>query len=119
VAVRNLRLDDVLTRHQVFVQRLSTAEANKFAKFLREMDRGIRKRLAGAELTDFRRDRLETLLKGIDDMLGDILGRFAADVTEQAIEIAQQEAAFSARALEVVADVESVLPPPRRSRRPR
>lgn len=107
---RNLRLDDILTRHQVFVQRLSRAEANKFAKFLREADRDLREQLSGDELTQFRRGRLEALLKDVERMLDAIYSRFTDQFTKSAVEFGEHEAGFTSRALNVVADIEAAIP---------
>lgn len=107
---RNLRLDDILTRHQVFVQRLSRAEANKFAKFLKEADRELRKELSGDELTEFRRGRLEAQLGDIEKMLDAIYTRFADQFKKSAVEFGQHEAGFTSRALNVITDVQSALP---------
>jgi SPP1 gp7 family putative phage head morphogenesis protein len=107
---RNLRLDNAFTRHQVFVQRLSTGEANKFAKFLRQIDRDLRLRLSKGELTEFRRSRLEALLVDVQEMLSEVYRRFASDLTSQVVEIATHEADFSANALHVVTDIESATP---------
>lgn len=107
---RNLRLDDILTRHQVFVQRLSRAEANKFAAFLREMDRELRLHLSGDELTAFSRTRLERLLGEVTDMLDEVYAKFTGQLTESFNDIAAHEAGFSSRALTVVSDIESAVP---------
>jgi SPP1 gp7 family putative phage head morphogenesis protein len=107
---RSLRLDDIVTRHQVLVHRLAAGEVTKFTKFLKQMDREIRDKLAGGELTEFTRARLEKLLASIDTALGDILGTFTADLTQNAVEFGQHEAETSAKALQVVVDVETAVP---------
>lgn len=50
-------LIDIATRHQVYLERLKTGEANKVEAFLKEIDRTVSARLAGRNLTDFSRDR--------------------------------------------------------------
>lgn len=107
---RNLRLDDILTRHQVFVQRLSRAEANKFAKFLKEADNELRDKLSGDELTDYSRRRLESQLADVEELLGAVYKRFADQFTKSAVEFGQHEADFTSRALKVIAEVETAIP---------
>jgi SPP1 gp7 family putative phage head morphogenesis protein len=107
---RNLRLDDILTRHQVFVQRLSSSEGAKFTKFLRDMDRDLRLRLSGDELTAFRRGRLERLLAEVDEMLRAAYGEFTRDLAQSAVEIGTHEAGFSSRALGTVVNIETSVP---------
>lgn len=107
---RNLRLDNILTRHQVFVQRLSRGEANKFTKFLKEMDRELQRKLAGKELTAFNRQRLERLLRDVHEMLDAIYKGFTKGLESTATEFAAHEAKFSANALHVVTDIETALP---------
>jgi SPP1 gp7 family putative phage head morphogenesis protein len=107
---RNLRLDNILTRHQVFVSRLSVGEANKFAKFLKEMDRDLRVKLSGDELTAFRRGRLQALLADVEGMLTEIHRRFRRELRTSLNEIAAHEAGFSSRALSTVVDIESAIP---------
>lgn len=107
---RNLRLDTILTRHQVFVSRLSVGEANKFAKFLKEMDRELRARLSGNNLTEYSRRRLESQLTDIEKMLAEIYERFGRTVRKSLVDIANHEASFTAKSLNTVVDIESAIP---------
>lgn len=74
------------------------------------MDRDLRLRLSGDELTEFRRDRLEKLLRDVDDMLAEVYKRFSGVVTDTAAEFATHEAQFSANALHVITDANVAVP---------
>lgn len=112
VTARSIRdLEDALLRHQVFIQRLTTGERNKFAPFLKQMDREIRKRLSGTtELTEYTRQRLQKLLRDVDGMLTEILGEFEAQLLTSVDAIAANEAGFTARALTTMIDVDAATP---------
>lgn len=112
------RLEDVLTRHQVMVQRLSTGHADKFGPFLRRVRSSLRERLSEeAELTTFRRERLEKLLAAVDRAVASPFGDFANLLMADLREFAQHEAGFSARALQSeVHGFEAVLPGPNQVR---
>lgn len=103
-------LADTFLRHQVFLQRLSTGEKNKFLPFLREMDKELRHRLGGSELTQFSRERLQKLLKAVDEMLAELLGDYQKQLLLSLDDIAQNEAGFSGRALGSVLEVDFDLP---------
>lgn len=90
---------DVSNRHAVFVERLKVGEARKLVPHLREMDREIRLRLSGEELTAYNRVRLEALLGDIDRLIDRILTRFGARLKQDLFEFAASEAAFEAKAL--------------------
>lgn len=101
---------DAILRHQVFLQRLSTGEVAKFVPFLKEMDRELRRRLSGGELTDFNRRRVENLLKAVEELLDAILARYSAAMLVDLTEIAANEASFSTRALSKIVDTTSGVP---------
>jgi hypothetical protein len=103
-------LADVLTRHQVFVQRLAANEVSKFDAFLREMDQELRNRLSADELTDLSRARLAKLLSAVDEMLAGIFSDHSEVVLADLQDFAQHEAGFSARALQAAVNLEVVVP---------
>lgn len=104
-------LSEIATRHQVYLERLKSGEANQFAAFLLEMDRSIRRRLGGVDLTGFARARLERLLAVVERDLGKILDRYYGQLSGNLIDLAQYEAGFEARSLEqVVRGFEVVIP---------
>lgn len=111
MALRADDLTDTLLRRQVMLFRVSESERRKFLPFLREMDRDLRQRLLErGELTQASQERLEKLLKLVDDMLAEILGDFGQQLLTSAGEIAKDEAAFAGRALTAVLDVDFDLP---------
>ena len=55
-------LINIATRHQVYLERLKTGEANKVGDFLKKIDQSVTARLANRDLTEFSRDRLNQLL---------------------------------------------------------
>ena len=100
-------------RHQVYLEGLKTGEANQFASFLQEIDRSLRERLGGLDLTEFSRERMERQLAEVEGMLDEVLGRYHDELSTHLFDIAEYEAEFEARNLnEVVrsAGFESVLP---------
>lgn len=101
---------DTLIRRQVLIQRLSEGERAKFLPFLKEIDGTIRKRLATDELTSFSRARLEKILGRVDELLGEILGQFQADLFSGINEIVANEAKFTKAALESAVHVDIDLP---------
>lgn len=104
------------TRHQVYLERLKSGEANQWVSFLQEIDRNLRAKLASNELTDFSRARLETLVREVDRMLAEIYTRYQDQLKEHLIELAEYEAGFEARSLNSAikdqSDFEFVAPAP-------
>lgn len=103
-------LTDTLLRRQIMLLRLSEAEKDKFLPFLREMDRSLRERLSGSELTAFNRARLEKLLQLVDAGLAEILKDFSATLLETLDDVGKDEAAFTGRAMTAVVEVDFDLP---------
>lgn len=93
-------LSDPTIRHSVFIERLSSGEVRKFAPFLREIDKAIRERLTRGGLTEFGRDRLESMLADIDAMLAGVLDRFTRQMQLDLRDFAEHEAGFAARMLD-------------------
>lgn len=104
-------LEEIATRHQVFLERLKSGEANQFASFLLQIDRSIRARLAGEDLTAYSRTRLEKLLTAVEKDLRAIYGAYWQQLRGNLIETAVYEAEFESRAINsVVAGFETVVP---------
>lgn len=105
------------TRHQVFLERVKTGEANQFASFLKEIDRNVRLRLSGEDLTDYSRSRLERLIVGINGDLDAIYTRYWDELRGNLIDIAEYEAEFESRSLNTVLEnFETTIPSPQQVR---
>lgn len=104
-------LEEIATRHQVFLERLKSGEVNFFADFLLQIDRSIRARLSGEVLTDYSRTRLEKLLAAVEKDLQQIYGAYWEQLRGNLIETAVYEAEFEAKAIDSVIDgFETVIP---------
>jgi len=98
------------TRHQVFLERLKTSDANKYASFLREIDKDIGRRLAGRNITAFTRARLETLLDNVKKDITIIQNDWRKTVNADVRDLAVYEAEFEIRSLNQVVDYDFILP---------
>lgn len=104
-------LEEIATRHAVFLERLKSGEANLFADFLLQIDRSIRARLAAEDLTAYSRTRLEKLLTAIEGDLRDIYGAYWEQLRGNLIETAVYESQFEAKSINsVIAGFETVVP---------
>lgn len=101
---------DMMLQHQVLIQRLSSAEVNKFKPFLRQMDRVLRDALADIDVTDFARNRLETLLKTVDTLLAGVLNKFSKQLLLDLEDYAAHEARFTAGALDSASSFDAIIP---------
>lgn len=90
---------EVGTRHAAHLERLKASNMKQYDAFLVKMAEDVRKRLAGKELTAFSKDRLQRLLKRLDDDFKDTVGRVHGVWREQITDLAQYEAGFEHRAL--------------------
>ena len=98
-------------RHQVFLERMKTGEANQYAEFLREIDRSIRMRLSGEDLTQFTRQRLDRLIGAVDSDIAAIYDRFWDELEGRLDDVAQYEAGFESRSInQVLNNFETVIP---------
>lgn len=59
-------------RNAVLLESLKSSEVEKFAPFLRQIDRSLREQLGKSELTEFKRARLDAMLKQVDGALAGI-----------------------------------------------
>jgi SPP1 gp7 family putative phage head morphogenesis protein len=86
-------------RHQVLLERLKAGEVRKILPFLREVDREVRLRLSGDELTEYSRARLEILLVETESLITAIFGRYSRQLLLDLREVGEAEALFEARSL--------------------
>ncbi len=110
---KNSALIEQTTRHAVYLERLKTGEANQFAAFLKRIDLSIRERLAGNELTEFSRTRLERLLVGVGADIKAVFDEYQGELKGHLQELGEYEAAFESRSLDNAIDgLETVIPAP-------
>lgn len=107
-------LIDAVTRNAVYIERLKSGEVKKFESFLREIDKSIRERLQGGELTQFSRDRLERLLVVVHSTIGEIVARHNAGLVGDLLELANYQAELEATNITAAAtdpeQIEFVIP---------
>lgn len=93
----SLILTDIAVQRQVLLERFKAAEVRKYTTILRQVDAEIRRQLSGGRLTDFRRARLETQLKGIKQALrgqyAEYVDLLNKDLKSLAVDTARFEAA--------------------------
>lgn len=108
---------DATIRHSVFLEQLKAGEVEKFAPFLKEIDRAVREQLTRADLTEYNIQRLNKLLDEVDSLLLGIFDRYTDTLNLDLIDLANYEAQFEATALNRSAPVgvtfDAVIPPSR------
>lgn len=104
------RLITTTTRHAVFLEGYKTREAREFEPFFKKMGADIRRRLADKNLTEFSRDRLDTLNRQIKKSLRNIYKDYQLKWDEMLIETAYEEADFTVKSLNDIADYNFKLP---------
>lgn len=105
-------LIDSTVRHAVYLERLKSGEAKQMVSFLQEVDREIRKKLLfRSELTAYKRDKLNRLLKEIDSLLAGLYAKQTAGLLGSLKELAEYEAGFEARNLNSVVSAASFAVP--------
>lgn len=90
---------DSSIRHQVLVERLKAGEIKKLLPFLQQIDRDIRLRLSGDELTGFARARLNALLADIEALTLATLRRYGQGLQQDLEGLALAEARFERKSL--------------------
>jgi len=105
-------LQDAMLRHQVLVQRLSSAEVAKFKPFLRQIDRAIRDALTDETITQMAKYRLEQLLNAVDALLIGIMNRFTQQLLLDLETYADHEAKFTAASLDAASTFDAIIPSP-------
>lgn len=99
------------TRHSVYLEGLKAGEIKKFGPFLKRMDKSIRLKLAGTDLTAYSRTRLEKLLASLGKDLRATLAEYQAVATDSMVDVGLYEAGFESRSINKVLDgFESVIP---------
>lgn len=93
-----MSIEGSLTRRQVFIQRFASGEAVKAQRLLASVYDEVVKRLAG-EPDVIAGAKLRRLQEDIANLLGIQLGELGDKILEDAVEFAQDEAAFATRAL--------------------
>lgn len=102
-------LVEIASRHQVYLEGLKTTETKKTIAFLQGIDRAVRARIAGGELTAFGKNRLEKLLVVIAGDIGKAYKNYASGQIDFD-ELAGYEAGFEQRSLQQVIDHEFDVP---------
>lgn len=95
-------LVDAAVRHQVLLEQLKSGEVEKVAKYLRQVDKVIRDRLSGGNLTEWASARLEKMLGEVDSQLLAIYDQYAGQLESDLLDVAEYEAGFEARSLDQV-----------------
>ncbi|MAQ49047.1 MAG: phage head morphogenesis protein [Chloroflexi bacterium] len=103
-------LTEIATRHQVYLEGLKTHETKKAEKFLNEINKIVSIKLAGKDLTDYSRIRLNKLLKSIRADLKIVSGEYAAMMAKESIDIAKYERSFELKSLGQVVAYDFVVP---------
>jgi len=100
------------TRHQVYLERLKSGEVNQFASFLQQIDRSIRLRLSGEDMTALSKTRLERLLASVRADLNAVYAEYWDELSGNLIELSEYEAGFEARSLNAISEgeFEAVVP---------
>lgn len=106
----NQTLTEIATRHQVHLERLKAGAIKENEIFLTQIDKVVTGRLAGRELTTFKRNKLEKLIASVRGDLSLITGDIANKIAEQAKELAVYEAGFEVRSLNEVITADFTVP---------
>lgn len=100
---------DALTRNHVMIERIKSGQVNEWAAFLKEIDRELRHKLSGKDLTDYKRNELEKQLREINALLVGIFNNHWEQLSGNLTDIADIEAIQTAAAFESVG-LQSKLP---------
>lgn len=95
----SLQMLETSIRHQVHIEGLKNGEAEKFVKFLRDIDRSLRRQLLADDITEFSRARLERLIRSTRKTLGAILDEYQTTLLDDLLSIAEYEAEFETKKL--------------------
>ena len=83
-------------RNAVLLESLKSSEVEKFAPFLRQIDRSLREQLGKSELTEFKRARLDAMLKQVDGALAGILTQYTDQMQLDLMDVAVWQATAEA-----------------------
>ena len=103
-------LIEIATRHQVYLERLKTGESKKAEKFLRDVNKTVTAKLAGKDITDFTRRRLQKLQTSLKAALAIIGKEFSSLVVKESVDLAKYEAKFEIAALDQVVVADFAVP---------
>lgn len=109
-------LKTVATRHQVHLERLKSGYQDDFTKFLKQMDRDIRLKLAGEDLTAYSLTRLNTLLGAVRRTLSSVYKDYGQVYFTTMQDVAEYEAEFEANAVKQATKARMILPSPAQMR---
>lgn len=93
-------LVDEAIYHQIKLEGLKLGTAKEFESFLKEIDKNLRERLAGKELTELSRTRVESQLRDVNNMMKQVYGDYTDELQGDLFDIAVHEAATEAAMLE-------------------
>lgn len=103
-------LTEITTRHQVYLEKYKTGVYNQYPPFLKRIAKLIRIELAGNDITEFKRARLEKLIKSINQDIKLIQGEYLETLSQSSLELARYEASFESKSLEEVVNYDFVIP---------
>tara|TARA_R110002012_G_scaffold74511_2_gene188858 strand:- start:5198 stop:6307 length:1110 start_codon:yes stop_codon:yes gene_type:complete len=103
-------LTQIATRHQVYLEGLKTHEVKKSQKFLKDIDRIVSAKLAGKDITDYSKKRLDKLLKSVKADLKVVSGDYSNMVSGESVDIAKYERDFEIKSLGQVVAFDFVVP---------
>lgn len=101
---------EVFARHAVQMERVKAAEAKQFAKFAKEIDRIIRERFGGIDLQALTPAQVEQLVIAVENEVRAQVAVWSANTQAAVISAGVYEAQFTARALNNLMVVRSVVP---------
>ena len=103
-------LSEITTRHQVYLERFKSGEFNKYSPFLKRMAKTVRSELSGNDITEFKRARLENLIRSINQDMKLIQGEYIEGLNKSSLELARHEAVFETKSLDQVVKYDFVIP---------
>lgn len=83
-------------RNAVLLESLKSSEVEKFAPFLRQIDRSLREQLGKSELTEFKRARLDAMLKQVDEALDSVFTHYTDQLQLDLMDVAVWQASAEA-----------------------
>ena len=105
-------LTELATRHQVYLEKLKTSEANDYTKILPELDKRIREILAvlTPELTEVKKSEVDAVLRKLTTAQQKMLAANDKAFYKELQEIAGYEASFEARTITSLVEVGLAVP---------
>lgn len=89
-------------RNAVLLESLKSSEVEKFAPFLRQIDRSLREQLSKSELTEFKRARLDAMLKQVDEALDSVFTHYTDQLQLDLMDVAAWQASAEAAVIGAV-----------------